>query len=242
MQEERQQERQRLVIHKDQDRIDTLLRRCDEFVQAVNSILELAGSELEYTTFKITPEWLLQLLDGKVSNSQNLPTRTYLEYTINELEVKERFSGAGRGLLMDYSQAVKIFKLQPFSDELLNLFNQAWQCMNSVNVGWFEIADDRLRLKESAKRRIHDDNSEILDDEEDIETWQKFQEAADIINKYAPEVLIEYLFVRGKEGDKHKYLVRPSVIERIRKRTVSAMVAQRGTRLELVEKLRGETS
>lgn len=180
-----EENRERLLLWKDEGRIASLFHVHEAFEANANRIIELVNEEFELD-FAFDAAFLLKMFRGQVRVENHAPQGFWrYRQMIVETQVQARFGG--KGLILDMSQALKMYDLPEFSAELVTCLSNCWQGLQaSVEKFNFAVVDGEIRFTEIAKREIEGSHSQELVGE-DVKIYKKFQKIAAELDEVVKE-------------------------------------------------------
>ncbi|AEV34201.1 hypothetical protein Oweho_3250 [Owenweeksia hongkongensis DSM 17368] len=191
-------EESRILVQRDDARIESLNVIHEAFVINANRIVEMVKEELQLS-FDFNAEFLLKVFKGEVKLKGEEEKRDYVNFgayapqgffryrqIISETEIYTRFGG--NGLVLDLAAALRMYKLPEFSVDLAEAMSSCFQGLKAnVDLRFVAIEDNRFVFSESGKREIESKYSrELLG--EDVVIYNKFASIAGQLTELIKEV------------------------------------------------------
>lgn len=175
-------EERKLVIDRDESRIETTINRHKHFVSNLNRILEKVNQELPSLLFTFDADFLNKMITGELSTSGGVYFGgSRFKRMIDEAQVRAKFGGDG--LELDVEKLTNMMSLPALSKELDDLFAAIHQGLDSsIRIEFVKVKDGKFILPETSIDYFESEYSTVLRGEE-VEVYEAYQAIADQLNE-----------------------------------------------------------
>lgn len=174
---------EQIILKSDTFRIESIYNSYNQYERFANQILNSYKKELESFTYQLRAIDLLEALQGKKkleteSDKEVYNANTLIKWILSQ-EIKAT-TNIGK-LKFNWENAFRLYEMPPLSPDFTNALTGIYQ-LQEVNNLDFEVAENKIAIKEGVFKKIQRQYSEVITDPAEILFYVRTEEAIKVVN------------------------------------------------------------